>query len=47
MFAGGDLGDDDKDAAIRALTDAYWKAKDEAKKYAPKKKRKAEIESEK
>ena len=47
MFAGGDLGDDDKDAAIRALTEAYWKSKDEAKKYAPKKKRKDSTDGEK
>jgi len=40
MFAGGDLADEDKDAAIRALTDAYWIAKDESKKYIPKKYRK-------
>jgi len=39
MFAGGDLGDTDKDAAIRALTEAYWKAKDGTKKRTPRKKK--------
>ena len=31
MFAGGELGDEDKDAALRAITDAYWDAKAEKK----------------
>jgi transcriptional regulator with XRE-family HTH domain len=37
LFAGGELTDEDKDAAIRALTDAYWESKSINKKYAPKK----------
>jgi Predicted transcriptional regulators len=33
LFAGGELTDEDRDAAMRALTQAYWIAKDDAKKY--------------
>lgn len=40
MFAGGELTDEDKDAAMRALNDAYWESKQINKKYAPKKFRK-------
>jgi transcriptional regulator with XRE-family HTH domain len=40
LFAGGELSDEDKDAAIRALTDAYWESKEINKKYTPKKHRK-------
>ena len=36
VFAGGDLTEEDRDAAMRALTEAYWIAKDKNKKYAPK-----------
>ena len=36
MFAGGELSED----AIEALTDAYWIAKENNKKYAPKTRRK-------
>ena len=39
LFAGGELSDNDKDAAIQALTEAYWKAKEENKKYGRKKKK--------
>ena len=35
MFTGNELDDDDKDAALRALIDAYWNAKKENKKYTP------------
>jgi len=35
MFTGNELDDDDKDAALRALIDAYWDAKKENKKYTP------------
>lgn len=28
LFAGGELSDEDKDTAIRALNDAYWTAKE-------------------
>jgi transcriptional regulator with XRE-family HTH domain len=38
LFAGGRLSDDDKDAVMRAIQDAYWIAKEESKrKYTPKK----------
>lgn len=37
LFAGGDLEEDDRDAAMRAITEAYWKAKEENQKYTPKK----------
>ena len=37
MFAGGSLSETDRDAAMRAISDAYWMAKEENKKYTPKK----------
>ena len=38
LFAGGELSDEDKDAAMRALNDAYWTAKEMNKEtYTPKK----------
>jgi transcriptional regulator with XRE-family HTH domain len=38
LFAGGRLSDDDKDAVMRAIQNAYWIAKEESKrKYTPKK----------
>ncbi len=37
MFAGGELTDEDKDAAMRALNDAYWESRQINKKYTPKK----------
>ncbi len=37
LFAGGELSDDDLDGVMRALQDYYWKAKEENKKYTPKK----------
>jgi len=40
LFAGGTLSDDDKDAVMRAIQNAYWIAKEESKrKYTPKKSR--------
>ena len=37
MFAGGSLSEDDKDAAMKAIMNAYWFAKEEnRKKYTPK-----------
>ena len=39
LFAGGALGEDEKDAVMAALTRAYWDAKEENKKYASKSKR--------
>lgn len=38
LFAGGELSENDKDAIMRALQDAYWMAKERNKeKYTPKK----------
>lgn len=38
MFVGGELSEEDKDAVMRAIQDAYWHAKDEKRrKYTPKK----------
>ncbi len=40
LFAGGKLSDDDMDAVMRAIQNAYWIAKEESKrKYTPKKHR--------
>lgn len=40
LFAGGKLSEDAMDGAMRALNEAYWIAKENNKKYAPKKKKK-------
>ena len=40
LFAGGQLDEDALDGAMRALSDAYWRAKDKNKKYTPKRHRK-------
>ena len=37
LFAGGELSDEDLDGVMHALQDYYWKAKEDNKKYAPKK----------
>ena len=43
LFAGGELSENDKDAVMRALQDAYWMAKERnIAKYTPKKYRKEE-----
>lgn len=42
LFAGGELSDDDLDGVMKALQDYYWKAKEDNKKYTPKKYRKDE-----
>jgi len=42
LFAGGDMDDADLDAVMRAITDAYWIAKEKNKKVKPKKYRKAD-----
>lgn len=34
LFAGGSLPQEDKDAVMRAITDAYWTAKENNKKYS-------------
>lgn len=42
LFAGGQLSEQDKDAVMRALQEAYWMAKERNKeKYTPKKYRKS------
>jgi transcriptional regulator with XRE-family HTH domain len=38
MFSGGELTDEDKEAAVRAITEAYWESKQINKKYGRKKK---------
>lgn len=37
LFAGGELTDEDRDAAFAAITEAYWKSKQENKKYGRRK----------
>lgn len=37
LFAGGELSTNDKDAVMKALQEIYWDAKEENKKYTPKK----------
>ena len=37
LFAGGELNEEDKDKVFRAITEMYWKAKDNNRKYTPKK----------
>ena len=37
LFAGGELNEEDKDKVFRAITEMYWKAKDNNKKYTPQK----------
>ena len=37
LFAGGELSEQDRDEVFRAITQMYWKAKEENKKYTPKK----------
>lgn len=37
MFAGGDLPEEEKDAVMRNLQEAYWESKEINKKYTPKK----------
>lgn len=37
LFAGGELNEEDKDKVFRAITEMYWKSKDNNKKYTPKK----------
>lgn len=39
LFAGGKLSEDAMDGAMKALNEAYWIAKENNKKYAPKTKR--------
>ena len=37
LFAGGELSDDSLDGAMKALTEAYWIAREKNKKYTPEK----------
>lgn len=37
LFAGGELSDDDIDGVMKAMQELYWKAKEDNKKYTPKK----------
>ena len=37
LFAGGDIAEEDMDAMMKAVMDAYWIAKAKNKKFAPKK----------
>lgn len=46
LFAGGELPEDALEGAMRALNEAYWKAKEKNKKYAPKTKRNSNSKSE-
>ncbi|MBQ2665075.1 MAG: helix-turn-helix transcriptional regulator [Clostridia bacterium] len=40
LFAGGEMSDEDMDGVMRVMQEHFWKAKDENKKYTPKKYRK-------
>lgn len=40
MFAGGELDDEDKDAFLKAIQDAYWISKKKNRKFVPHKYRK-------
>ena len=44
MYAGGDLADEDMDAMMKAIQDAYWIAKKKNLKFVPLKYRAAEEE---
>ena len=35
LFAGGELAEEDRDEMMRAIQEAYWKAKEKNRKYAP------------
>lgn len=35
MFAGGELSDEDRDAVLKAIQQAYWDSKEDNKKYTP------------
>jgi transcriptional regulator with XRE-family HTH domain len=41
LFAGGELDEEEKDAVMAALTRAYWDAKEDNRKYAPKGRRRS------
>ncbi len=42
LFAGGSMDDEDLDAVMRAITDAYWLAKEKNKRFTQKKYRKSD-----
>ena len=42
LFAGGELDEEDKDAFFQAMSEIFFDAKNQAKKYTPKKYRKAD-----
>ena len=42
LYAGGELEERDMDAMMRALQDAYWRAKEINRKFVPKKYREEE-----
>ena len=44
LYAGGELEERDMDAMMRALQDAYWRAKEVGRKFAPKKYKDGESE---
>ncbi len=46
LFAGGSMDEEAMDGVYRALTEAYWEAKDRNKKYTPKKYRKNQPDKE-
>ena len=35
LFAGGDLAEEDMDVMMKAISDAYWIAKEKNKKFTP------------
>ena len=42
MWSGGDMDEEDMDAIMQAMQEAYWEAKQNNRKYVPKKYRKGE-----
>ena len=44
LYSGGELADEDMDAMMKAIKDAYWIAKQKNRKYVPMKYRKDEAE---
>ena len=42
LFAGGSLAEEDRDEMMRAIQEAYWKAKEKNRKYVPEKYRSGE-----
>jgi hypothetical protein len=37
LFAGGELSEEDQDKVMKTINDLYWKAKENNRKYTPKK----------